>query len=72
MGVPRPPEVPGFPGPGRGDVWQLLWWAERGFLHEARRGKRGSAGSRAFSTFLAAMWWPALPVLLVGQCWALC
>lgn len=66
--VPRPPEVPGFLGPSRRDVLRLMWWAERGFLQGARRG---SAGSRAFSTFLAAMWWPTLPVLLVGQWWAL-
>jgi len=45
-----------------------MWWAEQGFWHGA---SRGSAGSRAFSAFLAVMWWPALPVLLVGQWWAL-
>lgn len=68
MRVQRPPEAPGLPGPDRRDVLRLLWWAERGFLHGATRG---SAGSRAFSAFLAATWWPALPVLLVGQWWAL-
>ena len=66
--MPRPPEVPGFPGPSRRDVLRLTWWAERGFLHGATRG---GAGARAFSAFLAAAWLPSLPVLVVGQWWAL-
>lgn len=66
--VPRPPEVPGFPGPSRGDTLRLMWWAERGFLHGARKGR---PWSRGYSAFLALMWWPALPVLLAGQWWAL-
>lgn len=68
MVVPRPPEVPGFPGPSARDVLRLMWWAERGFMHGATRG---SAGSRGFSALLAAGWWPSLPVLLIGQWWAL-
>lgn len=68
MGVLRPPEVPGFPGPSRGDVLRLMWWAERGFWHGASKGR---AGPRVYSAFLALMWCPALPVLLVGQWWAL-
>ncbi len=62
--VPRPPEVPGLPGPRRGDALRLVWWAERGFAHGARRG---SVLGRVYSGFLAVAWWPSLPVLLVGQ-----
>lgn len=68
MVVPRPPEVTGFPAARERDVLRLTWWAEWGFLHGATRG---SVGARAFSVFLAAAWWPSLPVLLVGQLWAL-
>ncbi len=45
-----------------------MWWAERGFVHGASKGR---PWSRGYSAFLALMWWPALPVLLVGQWWAL-
>lgn len=62
--TPPPPALTGVPGPRPVDVWRLVWWTERGFLHGMRHG---TAGGRALSTALAVLWWPALPVLLPVQ-----
>ena len=61
---PAPPALPGVPGPRPVDVWRLVWWTERGFLHGMRHG---TAGGRALSAVLAILWWPALPILLPVQ-----
>lgn len=67
-GVGRPPEVHGLLEARWWDAPRLTWWAERGFLHGATRG---NVIARAFSAFLAVTWVPGVPVLVLGQTWAL-
>lgn len=59
-----PPRIPDLPSPRPVDVLRITWWNEHGWIHEARHAP---AGQRRHATFLAVMWWPLLPVVLITQ-----
>ncbi|MBX9244647.1 hypothetical protein ICW40_07465 [Actinotalea ferrariae] len=46
------------------DCLRIVWWAQLGYLHGARRGR---LAGRLASGFLALMWWPTLPLLVIAQ-----
>lgn len=66
--APRPPLVDGVPEPRSVDALRIVWWSQRGYRHGARHG-RGTG--RAFSAFLAVMWWLVIPMSIAVQAYLL-
>lgn len=60
---PRPPAVPGLPEIRPADLWWSMWWIERGFILEMRRGPRRAY---AASGALLGVLMPELLIFAVG------
>lgn len=56
--------VLGVAEPRAGDALRIVWWSQRGYLHGARHGR---GAGRAFSAYLALMWWLVIPLSIVVQ-----
>jgi hypothetical protein len=64
----RPPALAGVEEPGARHALRLLWWSQRGYWYGAWHGR---FAGRLFSTFLAIMWWPSLPIGVAVQAYLL-
>ena len=60
----RPPAAPGTVAPEPIDCLRIVWWAQLGYLHGARHGR---PPERAFSAFIALLWWPFFLLLVLVQ-----